>query len=475
MSNRYFCIHGHFYQPPREDAITGEIPQEKELLPYHNWNEKIHAECYKPNAELGNFERISFNIGPTLFRWMETFDPVTYQSIIEQENRNYRKYGVGNAIAQPYNHAIMPLAEYRDKLTQVRWGIADFQHRFGHLPDGMWLPEAAVDDDTLEILADCGIKFTILAPWQANKKGIDPTQPYKINLANGKSIVVFFYQMDISTRISFDPGATSDADRFLVEYLLPAYTNNKKEELIMAASDGELYGHHQKFRDKFLQRLIRGPVLDGRVQYTFPGLYLQQHPARLACKIEQRTSWSCHHGISRWMEDCGCTPGSSWKAPLRKAINEIALIIDQSYDNEISGITPDPWLLRDEYIQVMLGKMTILEFAKNFTQKDPGPGKNRWLKALMESQVARQKMFTSCGWFFDELGRIEPRNNIAYAAQSILLAEYAAKKDMAEKAGTLLKNVISTRFNINGQAIFYEYYERAKKNLSDYFNESSGS
>jgi hypothetical protein len=175
------------------------------------------------------------------------------------------------------------------------------------------------------------------------------------------------------------------------------------------------------------------------------------------------------------MEDCGCTPGSSWKAPLRKALNEIAGIIDQSYDNEISRITSDPWSLRDEYIQVMLGKMTILEFAKNFTEKDPDPSKNRWLKALMESQVARQKMFTSCGWFFDELGRIEPKNNIGYAAQSILLVEYAAKKDLAEKAGALLKNVVSTRFNINGQAIFNEYYERAKKNLSVYFNESSGS
>ncbi len=473
MSNRKFCIHGHFYQPPREDAITGEIPAEKELSPFRNWNEKIHAECYKPNADLGNFERISFNIGPTLFHWMESYDPATYQTIIEQENNNYRKYGIGNAIAQPYNHAILPLAEYRDKLTQVRWGIADFQYRFGHRPDGMWLPETAVDDETLEVLADCGIKFTILAPWQANKKSLDTTQPYRVNLVDGKSIVVFFYQMDISTRISFDPGATSNADRFLVEYLLPAYTNNKKEELIMAASDGELYGHHQKFRDKFLQRLIRGPVLDGRVQYTFPGLYLQQHPARLACKIEQRTSWSCHHGVSRWMEDCGCTPGSNWKAPLRNALNKIASLIDQSYENEISRITSDPWSLRDEYIQVMLGKMTIAEFGKKYTQIDPERGDNRWLKALMESQVARQKMFTSCGWFFDELGRIEPRNNIGYAAQSILLIENASKINLATQAGELIKDVSSTRFNINGQTIFQEYYERAKKNLPDYFNEFS--
>jgi alpha-amylase/alpha-mannosidase (GH57 family) len=473
MSNRNFCIHGHFYQPPREDAISGKIPAEKELSPYHNWNEKIHAECYKPNADLGNFERISFNIGPTLFHWMESYDPVTYQSIIEQENRNYRKYGIGNAIAQPYNHAILPLAEYRDKLTQVRWGIADFQHRFGHTPDGMWLPETAVDEETLEVLADCGIKFTILAPWQTYKKNLDTTQPYRVDLVGGKSIVVFFYQMDISTRISFDPGATSNADRFLVEHLLPAYTSNKKEELIMAASDGELYGHHQKFRDKFLQRLIRGPVLDGKVQYTFPGLFLQQHPARLTSKIVPGTSWSCHHGISRWMEDCGCTPGSNWKAPLRNALNEIGLMINQCYYSEISMITADPWSLRDEYIHVMLGKMSIIDFGKRSIQKELTPQENRWLKALMESQVARQKMFTSCGWFFDELYRIEPRNNIGYAAQAILLIEIATKKEMANQAAELLKNVASTRFNINGRTIFQEYYQRAKKNLPDYFNEFS--
>lgn len=471
MSKRYFCIHGHFYQPPREDAITGNIPNEIELAPFHNWNEKIHAECYRPNAELGNFERISFNIGPTLFHWMETYDPATYRSIIEQDNRNYQMYGVGNAMAQPYNHAILPLADYRDKLTQVRWGITDFIHRFGHLPDGMWLPETAVDDETLEVLAECGIKFTILAPWQAKKKGIDTTHPYRVNLSNGKSIAVFFYQMDISTRISFDPAATSNADRFLVEYLLPEYTNNKNEELITAASDGELYGHHQKFRDKFLQRLISGPVLDGKVQYTYPGRYLQEHPARLTCKIEENTSWSCHHGVSRWMEDCGCTPGSSWKAPMRKALNAIAILIDQSYLEEISKISLDPWGVRDAYIQVILGKTNLNEFGKKIGLKDLGPDELMWFKALMESQVARQKMFTSCGWFFDELGRIEPRNNIGYAAQSILLVEYATKQAIAEKAAALLHDVKSTRSGVNGQAIFFEYYKRAENNLKDFFTD----
>lgn len=465
MSKRYFCVHGHFYQPPREDIITGEIPTEEELSPYHNWNEKIHAECYKPNAELGNFGRISFNIGPTLFQWMEKYDPITYKSIIEQERSNYLKYGVGNAIAQPYNHVIMPLASERDKLTQVKWGIADFTHRFGHYPQGMWLPEAAVDDESLTVLSECGIKFTILAPWQLKKKVIDTSHPYHVNLPNGKSISIFFYQMDISTRISFDPGSTSNADRFMMEYLLPAYTNNKPEELIIAASDGELYGHHQKFRDKFLHRLISETVLDGNVEYTYPGLYLQQHTHQEACKIVKNTSWSCHHGISRWMEECGCTPNAKWKATLRNALNEISHQLDLIFETEMSAYYQDPWEKRDDYIQVMLGKMNLADFANLDSRRRIEKSQRVIVRALMESQVARQKMFTSCGWFFDELGRIEPRNNIGYAAQSVLLIEYVTGKELAEKAAALFEDAYSARYNITGKDVFIENYQKAKMNL----------
>ncbi len=466
MSQRYFCIHGHFYQPPREDAITGLIPNESEVAPYNNWNERIHAECYKPNAELGNFEKISFNIGPTLFRWMETYDPKTYQAIIEQENRNFNNYGVGNALSQAYNHAILPLASERDKQTQIKWGIADFEHRFGHLPDGMWLPEAAVDDETLNILVDCGIKFTILAPWQAKENGLDTSRPYIVRLSKGRSITVFFYQMDISTRISFDPGATSNADRFFVEFLLPHYRNNKKEEIIIAASDGELYGHHQQFRDKFLQRLMGGPVLDGSVQYTYPGKYLLEHPAKWTCTIQSGTSWSCHHGISRWNEECSCTPGSSWKAPLRKALNEIAECLDKIYETEALQISPDPYEMRNEYIKVMLGDKTIEQFGKEYSDRELDTNEVKWLTALMESQVSRQKMFTSCGWFFDELNRIEPRNNIGYAAQVTVLLEMASHEDLAVEMASKLKDVKSTRFNVNGFDVFMEYYERGRKNIS---------
>ncbi len=467
MSKRFFCIHGHFYQPPREDAITGIIPEETGVAPYKNWNERIHAECYKPNAELGNFEKLSFNIGPTLFSWMEVYDPQTYAAIVSQEKENFSKYGVSNALAQPYNHVILPHASKRDKLTQILWGLADFEYRFGHPAEGMWLPETAVDKETLEMMIDCGIKYTILAPWQAEKKGIDCSKPYKVNITREKSVTVFFYQMDLSTRVSFDPGATANADRFSLEYVLPLYKNNSKEEIMIAASDGELYGHHQQFRDKFLNRLLTNPILEKTIQITYPARYLGEHPARTTCKVKENTSWSCHHGVSRWAEDCGCTPGSSWKAPLRMALNQISGRLDEIYESEISRINQDPWELRNQYIYVVLGVSKLEDFCRlHFLNCEDGQKLN-WIRGLLESQVARQKMFTSCGWFFDEFNRLEPKYNIGYAARATILIEQATGQNLADDFAEILRGVKSNRNEINGFDVFMEYYNRGRKNLSN--------
>jgi alpha-amylase/alpha-mannosidase (GH57 family) len=329
----------------------------------------------------------------------------------------------------------------------------------------MWLPETAVDEETLGILIDSDIKFTILAPWQAKDKSIETSRPYRVNIHNGKSIVVFFYQMDISTRLSFDPGATSNADRFLIEFLLPAYKNNSKQELLIAASDGELYGHHQQFRDKFLNRLLDRSGTNAVINNTYPARYLRDHPPRRSCKISSRTSWSCHHGVSRWSEDCGCTPGSTWKAPLRVGLNTIAEELDRVYFDQISSIELDPWLLRDDYIHVILGETPIDKWLAWFTDRKFDSDGIRWITWVMESQVARQKMFTSCGWFFDELNRIEPKNNIGYAAQATVLLEKASKENLSKSMASKLESVQSTRFDINGTDIFMEYYERGRKNL----------
>lgn len=465
MSNKYFFIHGHFYQPSREDAITGVIPNEIGVAPYQNWNERIHAECYKPNAELKNFERISFNIGPTLFSWMEVYDPATYQAIIEQENINYQKYGVGNAMAQPFNHTILPLATRRDKETQVKWGIADFVYRYGHTPSGMWLPEAAVDHETLEILAENGIQFTILAPWQCEEGRIVTNEPFRVNLVNGMSIVVFFYQMDISTRISFDPVSTNNADQFINEYLFPIFKSLDDQELIGVASDGELYGHHQPHRDKFLARLLNGPDLDGLVYYTFPAQYLLDHPVTKTCKIKQNTSWSCHHGISRWYTECGCTPGSIWKAPLREGLNAIAERLDASYVFQSQKYVQDPWTLRNGYIRVMLGEQSLEELLQQNGLDFVDREKTTLFKLLLEAQITRQKMFTSCGFFFEELNRIEPRNNIGYAAQATALMEEETGNCHPEELAALLSEVRSNRIPLTGDQLFLDLYQMAKKNL----------
>ena len=214
-----FCIHGHFYQPPREDPVTGDIPPETGAAPYQNWNERIHAECYRPNAEAGNFGRLSFNIGPTLFAWLAQHDPITHGDIVQQDRQNVQKFGAGNAMAQAYNHSILPLLRKKDKTTQVRWGIADFVHRFGRRPEGMWLPETAVDTETLLVLAEQGIEFTILAPWQADADELDATEPYRVQLPDSHSISVFFYNQDLSGGISFVPQMTINGDHFLRQFL----------------------------------------------------------------------------------------------------------------------------------------------------------------------------------------------------------------------------------------------------------------
>ena len=332
---QYLSIHAHFYQPPREDPLNGIIPRESGAAPYANWNERIHNECYRPNAELRNFERISFNIGPTLFAWMQSYDPQTARSIIEQDKANVRRNGVGNALAQAYNHTILPLATRRDKEVQIAWGIADFRHRFGRNPQGMWLPETAVDLETLETLAQAGIRFTILAPWQSESELSGASEPGQVSLPGDRQITVFFYQRDLSTRISFDPAATVDADRFarelIQQYAHAGSRDGDHPRLLLLASDGELYGHHQSLRERFLARLVDGATQSLGIEKTYPGLWLAQYPPEIMVEIREGTSWSCHHGVQRWTGACTCHPGhAGWKEPLRLAFNHLAEGLDQA-------------------------------------------------------------------------------------------------------------------------------------------------
>ncbi len=467
MSSLALIVHAHFYQPPREDPLTGRIPTETGAAPYANWNERIHAECYRPNAEAGNFERISFNLGPTLAAWMQRHGPETLARIAAQDRANVERYGTGNALAQPYNHTILPLAPYRDKVTQVRWGIADFEFRFGRRPRGMWLPEAAVDTETLMVLADHHIEFTILAPWQANTPVLDPSEPYWVSLPGGRRIAVFFYHGDLSARISFDSDITLNADAFAGGELLPRFNKAKKRraepQMLLLASDGELYGHHKPDRDKFLAYLTRHSAPANDIEITYPARWLDEHPPRKTVPLRYDTSWSCHHGLSRWAAGCSCTPGdSSWKGSLRSALNLLAAELDEVYYAYMARLVQNPWRLRDRYIEVVLGKTTTAALLAEFGTLHLSPSEVRQADWMLVSQYERQRMFTSCGWFFEDYDRIEPKNNTAYAAQAVWMAYQATGIDLSEYAVRELRYVSSQSGNIRGDQIFLQHLVRAQ-------------
>lgn len=467
MALRALCIHAHFYQPPREDPLNGMIPVEIGAAPYRNWNERIHAECYRPNIELGNFEHISFNMGPTLVDWMYGYDPDSWQRIVQQDTANVSRYGVGNALAQAYNHTILPLATRADKVTQIAWGIADFRHRFGRKPQGMWLPETAADLETLTILADHNIEFTILAPWQAETDNLDPTEPYRVALPEGKSITVFFYHRELSGGISFDPSLTTNADDFARQEVFQRFSLEKSQrgepQFLLIASDGELYGHHQRFRDRFLSHLVNGASARLGISHAFPALWLQNNLPRRTISVREKTSWSCHHGVMRWMGECECMSGDGrWKASLRQAFNHLAASLDILYSETLLPMGIDPYQLRNQYIHVMLGERTLPEVIHRLAKK-PVDGEQTWkIRLLLEAQRERQRIFTSCGWFFDDFSRIEPKNNVAYAAQAVHLARLATGVDLAPPTRALLKQVTSLRTGERGDTLFQRQLQRAE-------------
>lgn len=459
MSLRAFSIHGHFYQPPREDPISGLIPREQGASPYRNWNERIHAECYLPNAQLGNFEKISFDVGPTLFSWMKAFDPSASRLIVAQDSANIQQNGVGNAIAQAYHHTILPLASWEDKVTQVEWGIADFEHQFGHKPMGMWLPETAVDLETLNVLAEHGIEFTILAPWQAECDHLDVTEPYRVALSAGKSITAFFYHQGMSTGVSFNPHLTVNADEFVRNMVVPAYLAEKEQrgepQLLLIASDGELYGHHQRFRDRFLAHLVNGASSNVGLEKSYPALWLKKYPVHKWVSIRTDTSWSCHHGVERWRGDCGCTPGDGrWKGYLRQAFNHLAHNIDKVYADTLMVYKIDPWKLRNSYIHVILGHLPVEELIYQYAGRKLEREEVQQIWLLLEAQRERQRIFTSCGWYFDDFSRIEPRNNIAYAAQAVRLTSVATGMDLSRQVKADLQYVLSQETSLRGDKIF---------------------
>jgi hypothetical protein len=455
MTDLALCIHGHFYQPPRENPFTGAIPVEPGAEPFRNFNEKVHSECYKPNADLGNFELISFNFGPTLASWLQTRFPTTHDRIVASDRYHHATFGVANGLAQAYNHTILPLAAHRDKTTQIAWGIADYCHRFGHMPAGMWLPEMAVDQDTLEVMADLGLRYTILCPSQVRRTNgdwVDSTRPYYIQLSGGRRFTVFIRHEELSNRLAFDQGLTSSARSF-AHWCREVV--NGGSGLFVLAIDGETFGHHQPMRQHFLHSLLRSEARKMGFRVTTPGAYLSSNGHASKAVLLEDTAWSCGHGVARWGIGCNCTPGDQqWKSRLRTALDRLAGGIDALYQTACQQWIPYPWKLRDSYINVVLGKTDASTLLHQFSSRAIPSHDVVRLSQLLEAERYGQAMYTSCGWFFEDLSRIETRNNIGYAAMAIELVRQATGIDLAPSFGKDLASVKSWITDENGQDIY---------------------
>lgn len=487
---KYVCIHGHFYQPPRENAWLEVIEVQDSAHPYHDWNERISAECYAPNTAsrildakgiihniINNYSRISFNFGPTLLSWMQLNDPETYEAILLADAESSKRFsGHGSAIAQVYNHAIMPLCNTRDKGTQIYWGIKDFVFRFGRHPEGMWLAETAVDLESLELLVNHNIKFTILAPRQAkairkagapgsqsvDEQSLDTSKPYKCVLPSGKTITIFFYNGGLSQSVAFN-GLLNDGSRF-AQALVDAFVPNRTEkQLVNIATDGETYGHHHKHGDMALAFCLDSIEKSKKIKLTNYAEYLAKVEVTDVIELHDNSSWSCVHGVERWRDNCGCNTGGHpqwhqlWRKPLREALDWLRDQFTRIYSFEGSLILKDPWAARNEYINVILDRRdeVIDRFVKDHSSVD---SQANHILRLLEMQRHSLLMFTSCGWFFDEVSGIETTQILQYACRAIQLANQISDANLESEFVRMLENVPSNVPTIGNAAQAYSRF-----------------
>jgi alpha-amylase/alpha-mannosidase (GH57 family) len=495
---KYICIHGHFYQPPRENAWLEVIEVQDSAHPYHDWNERISAECYAPNTasrildEKGviknitnNYSKISFNLGATLLSWLESHDSETYDAILEADKESIKNFGGhGSAMAQVYNHMILPLANSRDKETQIIWGIRDFVHRFKRMPEGMWLAETAVDTESLELLAKHDIKFTVLAPRQASgfrkigeelwtsieQKPIDTRRPYRYNLPSGKSIVLFFYDGDISQGVAFS-GLLNDGKKFADRLTNSFDESNDEPQLVNIATDGETYGHHHKHGEMALAYCLDYIERNRHSNLTNYAEYLSKVEPTWEAQIFENSSWSCVHGVERWRNDCGCNTGGKpswnqrWRKPLRETLDWLRDELEVIYQRETSEFLKDPWAAREDYINVILNRNddSIRGFLSDHCNKDVEH--NRVLR-LMEVQRNAMLMYTSCGWFFDEVSGIETTQIMQYACRAMQLVSQISDLNLEMEFRKRLDEVPSNIPSLgNASHVYTKYVLPSKINL----------
>jgi alpha-amylase/alpha-mannosidase (GH57 family) len=489
--SRFVTIHGHFYQPPRTNAWLEEIEVQDSAAPFHDWNERVAAECYAPNtaarilgardlivAIVNNYASISFDAGPTLLAWMETAAPGVYRAILEADRAARDRFrGHGSAMAQVYNHVIMPLASSRDKRTQVLWGIGDFERRFGRRPEGMWLPETAVDLESLDIMAEHGIAFTVLAPHQAAavREGaagawtdvtggrVYPKRPYLCRLPSGRTIALFFYDGPIANDLAF--GDLLRSGEAFARRLAGAFSAAPQgAEIVHVASDGETYGHHHRFGEMALAYALNYIEKNRLAEVTVYGDFLERFPPTAEVRIAENTSWSCGHGVERWRAGCGCSSGvhagwnQRWRVPLREAMTWLGARAAEVFESGLGAFSPDPWRARDDYIRVVLDRSpaSVEAFlADHIPRPLAPPDKVRVLKLL---ELARHAMliFTSDGWFFDDISNVETVQNIQYAARTIQLARDTGGPDLEPEFVGMLERAESNVRRFKNGAVVYD-------------------
>jgi len=496
--DKYVCLHGHFYQPPRENPWLETVELQDSASPYHDWNERITAQCYAPNARarlldgdgrieriVSNYSRMSFNFGPTLLSWMKDFQPEIHQAIVEADQKSRERFsGHGSALAQNYNHMILPLANTRDKHTQVLWGIRDFEARFGRKPEGMWLAETAADDETLDVLAEHGIKFTILSPFQAARvrplaensewqdasgAHVDPSMPYLVKLKSGRSIVVFFYDAPVAQAVAFEK-LLVDGEKFAAR-LLDAFDDARgHDQIVNIATDGESYGHHFQYGDMALAFALHEIEKSEFANLTVYAEFLEKHPPTHEAEIHQGSSWSCSHGVERWKSDCGCNSGGhdgwnqKWREPLRNAMDWLRDQLSPIFENKAKEFLKDPWRARDEYISVILDRSpeNIARFFAQHATRELNEGEQITALRLLEMQRHAMLMFTSCGWFFDEISGLETVQVIQYAARAIQLASEISSENLEPGFLEILEKAKSNLpENQNGRVIYEKFVKPA--------------
>ena len=488
--NKYLCIHGHFYQPPRENAWLEMVELQDSAQPFHDWNERINFECYAPNRAArildnegniikiqNNYSHISFNFGPTLLYWMKRQDPVTYEQILIADKRAQEKYsGHGSAIAQAHSHLILPLCNERDKETQVIWGIRDFENHFDRKPEGIWLAETAVDIASLEVLAANDIKFTILAPRQAKAvkpinaddwrdvtgTRVDPRRPYRCHLPSGKSIDLFFYDGNVAQDVAFK-GLLNNGRDFAKRLASTADDNSEEPQLIHIATDGESYGHHHRYGEMALAECVSHIENNNLAIITNYGEYLEKFPPTWEVQIYENSSWSCVHGIERWRSDCGCNSGhpsfkQDWRGPLRYAFDWLRDNLIDIFETECKGLLKDPWAARNDYIEVINDRrQEVIDtfLAKHAKRKLNKKELTRVLR-LLEMQRNAMLMYTSCGWFFDEISGIETNQILQYALRAIDYAQQLTGVEYEEDFINRLENAPSNIYK-NGAVSFRKH------------------